>query len=53
MVFAFIIAFIACRNGLSTRGGSDAVGRATTATVVAGIFWTVIADCVFALVLYL
>ncbi len=53
MVFAFIIAFIACRNGLSTRGGSDAVGRATTATVVSGIFWTVIADCIFALVLYL
>jgi phospholipid/cholesterol/gamma-HCH transport system permease protein len=53
MVFAGIIAFIACRNGLSTRGGSDAVGRATTATVVSGIFWTVIADCVFALVLYL
>jgi len=53
MVFASIIAFIACRNGLSTRGGSDAVGRATTATVVAGIFWTVIADCIFALVLYL
>lgn len=53
VVFAAIIAFIACRNGLSTRGGSDAVGRATTATVVSGIFWTVIADCIFALVLYL
>ena len=53
IVFAFIIAFIACRNGLATRGGSDAVGRATTATVVSGIFWTVIADCIFALVLYL
>ncbi|MBK8802218.1 MAG: ABC transporter permease [Fibrobacteres bacterium] len=52
-VFAAIIAFLACRIGLSTRGGSDAVGRATTKTVVAGIFWTVIADCVFALVLYL
>ena len=53
MVFAFIIVFLACRIGLATRGGSDAVGRATTKTVVAGIFWTVIADCVFALVLYL
>lgn len=52
-VFASIIAFLACRIGLSTRGGSDAVGRATTKTVVAGIFWTVIADCIFALVLYL
>ena len=52
-VFAAIIVFIACRNGLATHGGSDAVGRATTDTVVAGIFWTVVADCVFALVLYL
>lgn len=52
-VFAFVIAFLACRIGLATRGGSDAVGRATTKTVVAGIFWTVIVDCVFALVLYL
>jgi phospholipid/cholesterol/gamma-HCH transport system permease protein len=52
-VFATIIAFLACRIGLSTRGGSDAVGRATTRTVVAGIFWTVIADCIFALALYL
>lgn len=52
-VFAAIIAFLACRIGLATRGGSDAVGRATTKTVVAGIFWTVIADCIFALVLYL
>ncbi len=53
VVFASIIAFLACRIGLATRGGSDAVGRATTKTVVSGIFWTVIADCIFALVLYL
>jgi len=52
-VFATIIVFIACRNGLATRGGSDSVGRATTNTVVEGIFWTIVADCVFALVLYL
>ena len=52
-VFAAIIVFIACRTGLSTRGGSDAVGRATTHTVVSGIFWTVVADCIFSLALYL
>ncbi len=52
-VFAFIIVFLACRIGLSVHGGSDAVGRATTRTVVAGIFWTIIADCAFALALYL
>lgn len=53
VVFAFVIVFLACRIGLSTHGGSDAVGRSTTRTVVAGIFWTVIVDCIFALVLYL
>jgi len=52
-VFAAIIVFIACRTGLSTRGGSDAVGRSTTKTVVSGIFWTVVADCLFSLALYL
>lgn len=52
-VFAFIIVFLACRIGLATHGGSDAVGRATTRTVVSGIFWTIIADCAFALALYL
>ncbi len=52
-VFGFIIVFLACRIGLAVHGGSDAVGRATTRTVVSGIFWTIIADCAFALVLYL
>lgn len=52
-VFAFIIVFLACRIGLAVHGGSDAVGRATTRTVVSGIFWTIIADCAFALALYL
>ena len=33
--FAFVIAIIACYNGLHASGGADGVGRATTNTVVA------------------
>lgn len=33
VVFAFLIAIIGCYNGLTTRGGADGVGRATTHTV--------------------
>ncbi len=33
--FAFVIALIACYNGLHATGGADGVGRATTNTVVA------------------
>jgi phospholipid/cholesterol/gamma-HCH transport system permease protein len=33
--FAYFIGIIACRNGLTVRGGADGVGRATTSTVVA------------------
>jgi len=33
IVFAFLIAVIACYNGLNARGGADGVGRATTHTV--------------------
>jgi phospholipid/cholesterol/gamma-HCH transport system permease protein len=32
--FGFLIALIACYNGLRTSGGADGVGRATTSTVV-------------------
>lgn len=52
-VFALVLAFVACRTGLSTRGGSDAVGRAATRAVVLGIFWTIVVDCLFSLALYL
>ena len=34
LVFAFIIATIGCYQGLSVRGGTEGVGRATTSAVV-------------------
>src|SRR6476620_7581195 len=32
--FAYFIAIVGCYNGLTTQGGADGVGRATTNTVV-------------------
>ena len=34
LVFGVLIALICCRNGLSTRGGAEGVGRATTSANV-------------------
>lgn len=50
-VFGFLIGGIGCYQGLRTGGGSDAVGRATTAAVVRSIVWYAISDGLFA-VLY-
>jgi phospholipid/cholesterol/gamma-HCH transport system permease protein len=35
IVFGFIVATIGCYQGLSVRGGTQGVGRATTQAVVA------------------
>ncbi len=43
-VFAVIIGAIACRNGMSARGGADGVGRATTQTVVGASISVLISD---------
>jgi len=42
--FAVFIALIACDNGLRAEGGADGVGRATTATVVAGSITVLVSD---------
>ncbi|HEY5610083.1 MAG TPA: ABC transporter permease [Thermoanaerobaculia bacterium] len=42
--FGFLIALIACYNGLRTSGGADGVGRATTATVVTASISVLILD---------
>ncbi len=44
LVFGFIIATIACQNGLAATGGADGVGRATTRTVVAASITVLIVD---------
>jgi phospholipid/cholesterol/gamma-HCH transport system permease protein len=42
--FGFNIAIVACHLGLSTRGGTEGVGRATTQTVVVTSVITLISD---------
>ena len=52
MVFAMLIAGIGCQRGFQVRGGAEAVGSATTAAVVAGIFLIIVTDSAFALALH-
>jgi phospholipid/cholesterol/gamma-HCH transport system permease protein len=47
VAFGIAIAFIGCREGLSTRGAATGVGRSTTATVVASTFAIIVIDTVF------
>lgn len=47
VAFALAIGLIACQRGLSTRGGADGVGRATTSAVVVVLFALVGLDAVF------
>ena len=42
--FAAIVSLIGCYNGLSTEGGTEGIGRATTRTVVQVTMGVIIAD---------
>ena len=46
LLFAWIIAFVGCYMGLSTRGGAQSVGKNTTAAVVVSIFFIVVTDSI-------
>jgi phospholipid/cholesterol/gamma-HCH transport system permease protein len=52
VVFAWIIALVGAFYGFSARGGSGDVGRVTTASVVAAIFWVILADSILGLIFY-
>ena len=52
LTFAWLIVFISVTKGLNTRGGADAVGRATTACVVNCIFAIILADAIFSFIFY-
>lgn len=52
LVFAWIIVVTGAYYGFRVRGGSEGVGRATTASVVASIFLVILADCIFGLIFY-
>ncbi|MBI2884489.1 MAG: ABC transporter permease [Candidatus Methylomirabilis oxyfera] len=44
VVFGFIIAIVGCYKGLATVGGTEGLGRATTATVVTSAIAVIISD---------
>jgi phospholipid/cholesterol/gamma-HCH transport system permease protein len=44
VIFGFIVATIGCYYGLSTRGGTQGVGRATTEAVVAAMILIIVTD---------
>jgi phospholipid/cholesterol/gamma-HCH transport system permease protein len=50
--FASIIVLTASYLGLQARGGSEEVGRATTATVVVSIFLIIVIDSIIGLLFY-
>ncbi len=52
LAFAWTILAVASYKGLNVRGGSDAVGRATTESVVVSIFLVVAIDAIFSILLY-
>jgi phospholipid/cholesterol/gamma-HCH transport system permease protein len=52
IVFAWIIVIVACYFGLRVTGGSEGVGKATTASVVASIFFVIVADSILGLIFY-
>lgn len=52
-VFAFGIGLIGLHNGFRVSGGAGEVGRTTTASVVASIFFVIVADAVFSILFYI
>jgi phospholipid/cholesterol/gamma-HCH transport system permease protein len=52
VTFAWIITLVAVYKGFNTRGGADAVGKATTSCVVTCIFSIILADAVFSFIFY-
>lgn len=52
VVFSWIIVWVAAHQGFSAYGGSEAVGRVTTSSVVLSIFWVIIADALFSIIFY-
>jgi phospholipid/cholesterol/gamma-HCH transport system permease protein len=52
VVFAWIVVMTGAYTGLTVRGGSQDVGRATTASVVMSIFLVILADSLLGLLFY-
>jgi phospholipid/cholesterol/gamma-HCH transport system permease protein len=44
LVFGFIVATVGCYYGLTTKGGTQGVGRSTTEAVVASMILIIVVD---------
>jgi len=53
LAFAWGIGLIGLYHGFKVRGGAAEVGRTTTSSVVAAIFYIIVADCFFSVVFYI
>ena len=51
--FAYFIAIVGCYNGLTTKGGADGVGRATTNTVVLAAILVLVSDFFLTKIFYI
>jgi phospholipid/cholesterol/gamma-HCH transport system permease protein len=51
VVFSWLIIWIGACYGFRVRGGAEAVGKETTASVVTGIFAIIVADAVFSFII--
>lgn len=52
VVFAWVIVIIGVYYGLNVKGGAEGVGKVTTTSVVASIFWIIVLDAVNSLIFY-
>jgi phospholipid/cholesterol/gamma-HCH transport system permease protein len=52
VIFAWIIVLTGAYYGFRVRGGSEGVGKATTAAVVASVFLVILADSALGLIFY-
>ena len=48
-VFAVLIVTVSCYHGFCVQGSTESVGRATTQSVVQGIFLVIVADALFSI----
>ena len=52
VVFGWLVTLISCNKGLNAEGGAEAVGLATTSSVVVSISAIIVADCAFSFIFY-
>lgn len=52
MIFSWVIVIIGAYYGFNVKGGAEGVGKATTQSVVASIFWVLILDAINSMIFY-